>query len=87
MGTAIEAKEKQAVAPLMQAVIFMGASSVSMMVAEEQGEELRVLDVLSQPLALAEDIFRNGRISRETMDHCADSAGVQQPVARVPQQR
>ena len=70
VGTAMEVKEKQAAAPLMQAVIFMGASSVSMMVAEEQGEELRVLDVLSQPLALAEDIFRNGRISRETMDRC-----------------
>ena len=41
-----------------------------MMVAEEQGDELRVLDVLSQPLALAEDIFRNGSISRETMDRC-----------------
>ena len=54
----------------IQAVIFMGASSVSMMIAEERGEDLRVLDVLSQPLALAEDIFRNGSISRETLDRC-----------------
>ncbi len=54
----------------VQAIIFMGAASVSMMVAEEQGEQLRVLDVLSQPLALAEDIFRNGSISRETLDRC-----------------
>jgi len=59
-----EVKEQAAAPALMQAVIFMGASSVSMMVAEEQGKELRVLDVLSQPLPLAEDIFRNGRISR-----------------------
>ncbi|MBR5876725.1 MAG: HD domain-containing protein [Akkermansia sp.] len=65
-----DGKEAAPVPVLMQAVIFMGASSVSMMVAEEQGEELRVLDVLSQPLALAEDIFRNGSISRETMDRC-----------------
>ena len=66
-----EKKEPQASPVLMQAVIFMGASSVSMMVAEEQeNDELRVLEVLSQPLALAEDIFRNGSISRETMDRC-----------------
>ncbi|MBR3694625.1 MAG: hypothetical protein IKL98_00110, partial [Akkermansia sp.] len=66
----VKAEHPQATAGLVQAVIFMGASSVSMMVAEEQGAELRVLDVLSQPLALAEDIFRNGSISRETMDRC-----------------
>ena len=54
----------------VQAIIFMGAASVSMMVAEEQEGHLRVLDVLSQPLALAEDIFRNGSISRETLDRC-----------------
>lgn len=57
-------------AAVVQAVIFMGASSVSMMVAEEHEGTLRVLDVLSQPLALAEDIFRSGSISRETMDRC-----------------
>lgn len=56
--------------PVVQAVIFMGASSVSMMVAEEKDGVLRVLDVLSQPLALAEDIFRHASISRETMDRC-----------------
>ncbi len=63
-------KKAQESAPQVQAVIFMGASSVSMMVAEERDGELRVLDVLSQPLALAEDIFRNGSISRETLDGC-----------------
>ncbi len=66
----VKEEHQQATAGLVQAVIFMGASSVSMMVAEEHGDELRVLDVLSQPLALAEDIFRNGSISRETMDRC-----------------
>ena len=66
-----EKKETQSSPVLMQAVIFMGASAVSMMVAEERDDdELRVLEVLSQPLALAEDIFRNGSISRETMDRC-----------------
>ena len=38
---------------VVQAVIFLGASSVSMLVAEEREDELRVLDVLTQPMALA----------------------------------
>ena len=54
----------------VQAVIFLGASSVSMLVAEDTDGELRVLDVLTQPMALAEDIFRQGNVSRETMDRC-----------------
>ena len=33
----------------VQAVIFLGASSVSMLVAEEDEGGLRVLDVLTQP--------------------------------------
>ncbi len=71
-------KEKRSVRSLnrselpggVQAVIFLGASSVSMLVAEDKGGELRVLDVLSQPMALAEDIFRQGNVSRETMERC-----------------
>lgn len=54
----------------VQAVIFIGASSVSMMVAETRGMELRVLDVLSQPIELAKDVFSGGVIRRETMDRC-----------------
>lgn len=54
----------------VQAVIFLGAGSASMLVAEESDGELRVLDVLAQPIALAEDIFRLGNVSRETMDRC-----------------
>lgn len=56
----------------VQAVIFLGASSVSMLVAEEDERGLRVLDVLTQPMALAEDIFRLGNVSRETMDRCVN---------------
>ena len=54
----------------VQAVIFIGASAVSMMVAESRGHELRVLDVLSQPIELAKDVFSGGVIRRETMDRC-----------------
>lgn len=56
--------------PVVKAVIFMGACAVSMMVAEENGDELRVVDILSRPLGLARDVFLNGNISRETMDSC-----------------
>ncbi len=53
-----------------QAVIFMGASALSMMVAEQRDAGLRVLDVLTQPLELGHDVFGTNRISRETMDRC-----------------
>lgn len=57
--------------PVVKAVIFMGACAVSMMVAEERGGgELRIIDTLSRPLALARDVFLNGNISRETLDSC-----------------
>ncbi len=53
-----------------QAVIFMGAGALSMMVAEQSGSSLRVLDVLTQPLELGHDVFGSNIISRETMDRC-----------------
>ncbi len=53
-----------------QAVIFMGADALSMLVAELNGASLRVLDVLTQPLELGHDVFGANRISRETMDRC-----------------
>jgi len=56
--------------PVVKAVIFMGACAVSMMIAEERDGELRIIDTLSRPLALARDVFLNGNISRETMDSC-----------------
>lgn len=60
---------------VVQAVIFMGASAISMMVAEENAAGLRVLDVLTQPIELARDIFLNGLISRETMDRSVQIIG------------
>ncbi len=56
--------------PATQAVIFMGASSLSMMVAEQSENSLRVLDVLTQPLELGHDVFGSNIISRTTMDRC-----------------
>lgn len=61
---------KPASKPAVQAVIFIGASSISMMVAEDKPEGLRVLDVLTQPLELVYDFFLSGSISRDTADRC-----------------
>lgn len=41
-----------------------------MMVAEADVGSLRVLDVLTCPIELAHDIFRDGVVSRDTMDRC-----------------
>ena len=56
--------------PVVKAVIFLGADAVSMMVAEQTGSETRVLDVLSQPVELAHDVFNGSCITRDTMDRC-----------------
>lgn len=61
-------------APVVQAVMFLGADSLSMMVAETRGSEHRVLDVLSQPLELAQDVFNKGELTRYTMDRCVQIA-------------
>lgn len=60
--------------PVVKAVIFLGADAVSMMVAEQCGEEMRVLDVLTQPVELAHDVFNGGCIARDTMDRCVQIA-------------
>ncbi len=54
----------------MQAVVFIGADAVSMMVAETSANNVRVLDVLSRPIELAKDVFSGGVIRRETMERC-----------------
>ena len=60
--------------PVVKAVIFLGADAVSMMVAEQRGNETRVLDVLSQPVELAHDVFNGSCITRDTMDRCVQIA-------------
>ena len=60
--------------PVVKAVIFLGADAVSMMVAEDTGSTVRVLDVLSQPVELAHDVFHGSCITRDTMDRCVQIA-------------
>ena len=60
--------------PVVKAVIFLGADAVSMMVAEQNEGDTRVLDVLSQPVELAHDVFNGSCITRDTMDRCVQIA-------------
>ena len=58
----------------VKAVIFLGADAVSMMVAEQTAQGTRVLDVLSQPVELAYDVFTGSCITRDTIDRCVQIA-------------
>ena len=58
-----------------QAVIYLGPSSMSLMVAEVVQDRIRLLDFLQQPVPMARDIFRFHRISRHTMDRCVQIIG------------
>lgn len=56
------------------AVAQFGAASVSLMIAERDGDgNLHELECLERPVALARDIFRFGRISQETMEQAAEA--------------
>lgn len=66
--------KKNPPAPAVQAVIFLGADAMSMMVSEQSGETSRVLDVLSQPVPLARDVFGGGTVNRDTMERCVQVA-------------
>ena len=70
MDDTLVSKLPQAAGSCVQAVIFIGANAVSMMVAEAGESGLRVLDVLSQPIELGKDVFAGGVLRRETMDRC-----------------
>lgn len=77
MGKKKERKHKETKLPQqmtgsgeVHAVMFLGADALSMMVAERNGEEERVLDVLSHPITLAQDVFTLSDVSRDTMELC-----------------
>ncbi|MEM1085409.1 MAG: hypothetical protein AAGI48_14950 [Verrucomicrobiota bacterium] len=74
--------------------IHVGASSVSMLIAEDDGGGgYRPLDFLEQPAPLARDIFRDGSVSAETSERIVDiikgfmlaaaEVGVTQPARAV----
>jgi len=57
--------------PPLQASIHIGASSISMLILENHGDsEQDDCDFLEQSIPLARDIFRNGNVSRSTIERC-----------------
>ncbi len=61
-----------------RAVVHLGASAVSMTVVEyspDRPSSPEVLEMLEQPLPMAEDVFRNGELSRPTIERCVRILG------------
>ncbi len=56
---------------LIQVTIFVGPNALTMLVMQNDalGKPV-IVDVLSQPIDIARDIFRSGHISRDTMEQC-----------------
>ncbi len=58
-------------APQLIATIHIGANAVSMLVgAPSEGGDIRPVDFFEQPVPLARDVFRAGRIGRVAMERC-----------------
>ncbi len=59
-------------APLDEAVIYVGPTSVSLLIGNRgKGDAFEPVDYLDRPLPLARDIFRTGAISRGTKEQAA----------------
>lgn len=57
--------------PPLQASIHIGASSISMLILEAHGDpEQHPGDFLEHSIPLARDIFKNGSVSRSTIERC-----------------
>ncbi len=56
--------------PALHATIFLGASALSMMIAEKRGKKLKEIDFLTQPVPLSRDVYRQGHAGRHTMERC-----------------
>ncbi|HCC20613.1 MAG TPA: hypothetical protein DEP88_05115 [Verrucomicrobiales bacterium] len=57
--------------PPLQASIHIGASSISMLILENhEDSEQDDCDFLEQSIPLARDIFKNGSVSRSTIERC-----------------
>lgn len=74
--TSLEAELEPALS--QRAVVHIGANAVSMIVVEHavgDPASAEVLEFLEQPLPLAEDIFRDGELSRSTIEKCVRVLG------------
>lgn len=63
--------------PRQVAVIDIGATSVRMAIAEiSAGNEVRLLETLSQPVSLGMDSFVTGRIDKDTIVECVNALNI-----------
>jgi exopolyphosphatase/guanosine-5'-triphosphate,3'-diphosphate pyrophosphatase len=62
------------VGPDLQVTIHIGASTVSMLIAEPDSKDGpgEPIEFLEKPLPLARDIFRRGQVSRATTEHAVE---------------
>lgn len=51
------------------ALIYLGASSLNLLIADSSSD-FKAVDFLMQPLPLARDIFREGKVMRTTIERC-----------------
>lgn len=54
------------------AIIHIGASAISMIIMEKEGEASRQVEFLEQPVPLGRDIFSEGIITRATTERCVE---------------
>ncbi|MEW6710865.1 MAG: HD domain-containing protein [Candidatus Riflebacteria bacterium] len=53
-------------------VIDISSSAIKMCIAELTGKNFKMLENLSYPIPLGKDTFRNGRLTRETINNCIE---------------
>jgi len=56
----------------IDAVIYVGASSLSLLIGQDSPEGYSEVDFLTHAIPLARDIFRVGSISKETTERCVE---------------
>ena len=66
-------KAPEPVVPEIFAVIHIGANAITMLVGERQGGDgVRTVELLSQPVPLAADVFREWNISQESIERAVE---------------
>ncbi|MGE9268331.1 MAG: hypothetical protein ACQKBY_09560, partial [Verrucomicrobiales bacterium] len=58
--------------PSHQAIIHIGASAISMLVMEIEGDEKKIVEFLEQPVPIGRDIFSKGQLTRSTIERCVE---------------
>ncbi len=59
-------------APHYSVTLHLGASAFSLLVLEHHSDEDLQLEYLEQPVPIARDIFRQGKVKRSTIEQCVD---------------